>query len=47
MQLIIYRGSEYVAKLRVDQVDVGQSAGIVSDKRLDPLQGDKVTDRLE
>jgi small-conductance mechanosensitive channel len=47
MQLIIYRGSEYVAKLRVDQVDVGQSAGIISDKRLDPLQGDKVTDRLE
>lgn len=47
MQLIIYRGSEYVAKLRVDQVDVGQSAGIISEKRLDPLQGDKVTDRLE
>lgn len=47
MQLVIYRGSEYVAKLRVDQVDVGQSAGIISDKRLDPLQGDKVTDRLE
>jgi hypothetical protein len=47
MQLIIYRGSEYVAKLRVDQVDVGQSAGVVSDKRLDPLQGDKVTDRLD
>ena len=47
MQLIIYRGSEYVAKLRIDQVDVGQSAGMISDKRLDPIQGDKVTDRLE
>lgn len=47
MQLIIFRGAEYVAKLRVDQVDVGQSAGIISEKRLDPIQGDKVTDRLE
>ncbi len=47
MQLIIYRGAEFVAKLRVDQVDVGQAAGVISDKRLDPLQGDKVTDRLE
>jgi uncharacterized protein (DUF3084 family) len=47
MQLIIYRGADYVAKLRVDQVDVSQAAGVISDKRLDPLQGDKVTDRLE
>jgi hypothetical protein len=47
MQLIIYRGANYVAKLRVDQVDVNQSAGVISDKRLDPLLGDKVTDRLE
>ncbi len=47
MQLIIYRGSDYVAKLRIEQVDVGQSAGVISDKQLDPVQGDKVTDRLE
>jgi hypothetical protein len=47
MQLIIYRGSEYVAKLRVEQVDVGQSAGIISERKQDPIQGDKVTDRLE
>jgi uncharacterized protein YukE len=47
MSLIIYRGAEYVAKLRVDQVDVGQSAGVIIDKRLDVAQGDKVTDKLD
>jgi uncharacterized protein (DUF3084 family) len=47
MQLIIYRGANYVAKLRVEQVDVGASAGMILDKALDPAQGDKVADSLD
>lgn len=47
MLLIVYRGADYVAKFRVDQVDVAESAGIILDKRLDPMPGDKVADRLE
>ena len=47
MQLIIYRGASYVAKLRVDEVDAGASAGMILDKALDPLQGDKVADSLD
>ncbi len=47
MMLVIYRGADYVAKLRVDNVDVGESAGVIIDPRLDPMQGDKVADRLD
>ncbi len=47
MQLVIYRGPSYVAKLRVEQVDVGASAGVVIDRKLDPLQGDQVADSLD
>jgi hypothetical protein len=47
MQLVIYRGPSYVAKLRIEQVDVGASAGVVFDRKLDPLQGDHVADSLD
>lgn len=46
MRLIIYRGTTLVGFLRVDEVDVDQAAGIVVDRRVDPMQGDKVTTRL-
>jgi predicted nucleic acid-binding Zn-ribbon protein len=46
MQMIIYRGDQFVANLRVEEVDIAQAAGIITDRRLDPQQGDKVTNRL-
>ncbi len=46
MRLIIYRGTEVVGFLRVEEVDVAESAGIIVDSRLDTLQGDKVTTSL-
>ncbi len=46
MQLIIYRGDQLVGFLRVEGVDVNQAAGIVTDRQLDPLRGDKVTTSL-
>ncbi len=46
MRLIIYRGTEVVSFLRVEEVEVAQSAGIIVDSRLDTLQGDKVTTSL-
>ena len=47
MRLIIYRGAEFVAHLDVQEVDVNAAAGVVSDKRLDPIVGDKVTTSLK
>lgn len=47
MRLIIYRGAEFVAHLGVQEVDVNAAAGVVSDKRLDPIVGDKVTTSLK
>jgi len=46
MKLIVFRGGEFVSKLRIDMVDPGQAAGVIIDRRLDPVQGDKVTTRL-
>lgn len=43
MKLIVYRGSQLVAWLRVDEVDVDQAAGIIVERQLDPVVGDKVT----
>jgi predicted nucleic acid-binding Zn-ribbon protein len=42
MVLVIYRGDEFVSHVRVQEVDANQSAGIVFDKRSEPMQGDKV-----
>jgi len=47
MKLIIYRGPEFVAHLRVQQVEVDEAAGILFDRRLDPMRGDKVTTTLD
>lgn len=43
MKLIIYRGDQFVGHLKIEQVRVNEAAGMVTDKRLDPLQGDRVT----
>jgi len=46
MKLIVYRGEKLVAFLRIEQVDVDEAAGIIVDRQLDPMQGDKVTNEL-
>jgi septal ring factor EnvC (AmiA/AmiB activator) len=46
MKLIIYRGQTLVGWLRIDEVDVDQAAGIITDRQMDPVPGDKVTTRL-
>jgi hypothetical protein len=46
MQLVVYRGPEFVAHLRVQDVRVDESAGLIADQRLEVQQGDKVTTRL-
>jgi len=47
MKLYIYRGGNFVGYLRVGMVDASQAAGVVVDKRLDVMRGDKVTNRLK
>jgi len=46
MKLIVYRGDTLVAFLRVDEVEVDQAAGLIVNRRLDPIPGDKITNRL-
>lgn len=46
MKLIIYRGSQFVGYLRVQEVEVDQAAGTVFEKRMNPIRGDKVTTAL-
>jgi hypothetical protein len=43
MVLVIFRAAQYVGKVRIDEVEVNQSGGIVTDKQLDVAKGDKVT----
>lgn len=47
MRLVIYRGAQLVGFLRVEEVDIAQAAGIVIERQLDPMQGDKVTTSLQ
>ena len=47
MKLIIYRGTQFVAHLRVEEVQTDQAAGIIIDNRLTPISGDKVTTTLK
>lgn len=42
MKLTIFRGEEFVAYMRVEWVDVSNAIGVVTTKRLQPQQGDKV-----
>lgn len=48
MKLIIYRGADFVGKLKLENVDVSEAAGILMDGNLlAPLKGDKVTTKLD
>ena len=47
MMLKVYRGGHFVAHLRIDMVEANTSAGVVLDKRLDVVQGDKVATDLK
>ena len=47
MTLIVYRGSSFVAHLKIAEVDLNNAAGIIVDRKLDPMQGDKVTSKLK
>ncbi len=42
MRLMIVRGDQYIATLRIDRVDPGESGGLVIDQQYPPMQGDKV-----
>ncbi|MCE5328419.1 MAG: hypothetical protein LLG01_18615 [Planctomycetaceae bacterium] len=46
MKLIVFRGSQFVGYLRVQEVGVDQSAGTLFEQRTDVKQGDKVTTNL-
>jgi chromosome segregation ATPase len=42
MQLMIYRGQNFVGWLRVEEVDTNEAAGTIKDAVLDPMRGDRV-----
>ena len=42
MKLIIFRQDKFVAYLRISEVDINEAVGVVTDRKLDPVQGDKV-----
>ena len=42
MEMVIMRSSELVGYLRIEEVDLNASAGIIVEKLLTPAQGDKV-----
>jgi len=42
MEMVVMRGSELVGYLRIEEVDLTASAGIIVEKILTPAQGDKV-----
>jgi len=43
----IYRNAKFVGYLRIDEVNEGEAAGLVVDKQLDPVIGDKVANNLK
>ena len=45
MKLIVFRDSKFVAYLRVAEVDTNEAVGIITDRKLDPVTGDKVMSR--
>ena len=47
MTFIIHRGGEYVGELQVLRVEVSESAGILKLKNLNPMQGDRIINRLD
>ena len=46
MELIMYRGASYIGKLKVAEVRVSESVGMVTSKNQTPAPGDKVTNQL-
>ncbi|MBN1553493.1 MAG: hypothetical protein JXA11_02015 [Phycisphaerae bacterium] len=46
MQLIVFRGGQFVGYLKIETVDVNEAAGVMTKKVLSPMQGDKVTSSL-
>ncbi len=46
MELIIFRGDQFVGHLKVEDVGVNECAGVVVDRRLTPKQGDSVASSL-
>ncbi len=47
MEMIIYRGGNLVGYLRIEEVNTTSAAGIIFNKQLQPMQGDKVTTSLD
>jgi hypothetical protein len=43
MTLVVSRGPSFVGYMKVSEVDARHAAGIISDHRMDPQPGDKVT----
>lgn len=46
MQLIVSRGDQFVGHLKIEEIRVNEAAGIIVNRRLAPLQGDKVASKL-
>jgi cell shape-determining protein MreC len=46
MEMTIYRGGQFVGTVRIEDVSVRTSAGVITQKHLTPVRGDKVTNRL-
>jgi len=47
MKLYVYRGAQLVAYLRIEDVDLDESGGVIYDKQLEPQQNDSVTTSLQ
>jgi hypothetical protein len=47
MEFTIYRGGDFVAFLRIANVDVADSTGIIADRTREPKVGDKASNNLE
>lgn len=46
-KLVLYRGGKLVGYLRIEEVGVKDAAGVILDRQIDPVQGDKVTNKLQ
>lgn len=47
MRFIIYRGNQYVGRIKIESVRVDQAAGIVLDSNRTPIEGDRIVNRIE
>jgi len=46
-KLVIFRDGKFIGYLQVELVDASEASGIITDKVADPMQGDKVTNKLQ